>query len=26
LRENDLALEKLDWKPTDRLKEYINGL
>jgi UDP-glucose 4-epimerase len=26
LRENDLALEKLDWKPTNRLKEYINGL
>jgi UDP-glucose 4-epimerase len=26
LRENDLALEKLDWKPTDRLKDYINGL
>jgi UDP-glucose 4-epimerase len=26
LRENNLALEKLDWKPTDRLKEYINGL
>ena len=26
LRENDLALEKLDWKPIDRLKEYINGL
>jgi UDP-glucose 4-epimerase len=26
LRENDFALEKLDWTPTDRLKEYINGL
>lgn len=26
LRENDLALEELEWKPTDRLKEYIKGL
>lgn len=26
LRENDLALEELDWKPVDRLREYIKGL
>lgn len=26
LRENDDSLEILDWKPTDRLKEYINLL
>ena len=26
LRENDLALEELEWKPTDRLKEYIKEL
>lgn len=26
LRENDDSLEVLDWKPTDRLKEYINSL
>lgn len=26
LRENDDTLEVLDWKPTDRLKEYINSL
>ena len=26
LRENDLALEELDWKPVDRLREYIMEL
>lgn len=26
LRENDLALKELEWKPIDRLKEYIKGL
>jgi UDP-glucose 4-epimerase len=26
LRENDTACELLDWKPTDRLKEYIDSL
>jgi UDP-glucose 4-epimerase len=26
LRINDDALNRLNWKPTDRLKEYINGL
>lgn len=26
LRENDDSLNRLDWKPKDRLKEYINGL
>lgn len=26
IRENDDSLEVLDWKPTDRLKEYINSL
>ena len=26
LRENDLALEELDWKPVDRLREYIMKL
>lgn len=26
LRENDLALEKLDWNPVDRLREYIMEL
>lgn len=26
LRENDDSLTKLNWKPTDRLKEYINSL
>ena len=26
LRENDDALEQLDWKPQDRLLDYINSL
>ena len=26
LRENDDTLERLDWKPEDRLKEYIDSL
>ena len=26
LRENDTACELLDWKPKDRLKEYIDSL
>lgn len=26
LRENDDSLKKLNWKPSDRLKEYINSL
>ena len=26
LRENDTALEKLGWKPSDRLKDYISSL
>lgn len=26
LRKNDLALEQLEWKPVDRLREYINRL
>ena len=26
LRENDDTLDKLKWKPSDRLKEYIDSL
>lgn len=26
LRENNIALDKLGWRPTDKLKEYINNL
>jgi len=26
LRENDDMLDKFGWKPTDKLKEYINSL